>query len=121
MILLANDTYTPQIEHQLVSILHVFLWLQMLNICLLGSPRGRAHVDFLTSCDEPPNRVTCRYGGCHSCLVHTHAENMEYSTAARFHDSITQFKTYDDYLDSKVTPMDVFYLKVSETGTNYCI
>ncbi|XP_018537854.2 cilia- and flagella-associated protein 299 [Lates calcarifer] len=39
---------------------------------------------------------------------------MEYSTAARFHDSIIQFKTYDDYLDSKVTPMDVFYLKSRE-------
>ncbi|XP_044053882.1 cilia- and flagella-associated protein 299 isoform X2 [Siniperca chuatsi] len=39
---------------------------------------------------------------------------MEYSTAARFHDSITQFKVYEDYLDSKVTPMDLFYLKSRE-------
>ncbi|XP_034728820.1 cilia- and flagella-associated protein 299 [Etheostoma cragini] len=39
---------------------------------------------------------------------------MEYSTAARFHDSVIQFKVYEDYLDSKVTPMDLFYLKSRE-------
>uniref|UniRef100_A0A8D0CRV1 Cilia- and flagella-associated protein 299 n=1 Tax=Sander lucioperca TaxID=283035 RepID=A0A8D0CRV1_SANLU len=33
---------------------------------------------------------------------------------ARFHDSVTQFKVYEDYLDSKVTPMDLFYLKSRE-------
>ncbi|XP_070690002.1 cilia- and flagella-associated protein 299 [Pempheris klunzingeri] len=36
---------------------------------------------------------------------------MEYSAAARFHDSVAQFRVYEDYLDSKVTPMDLFYLK----------
>ncbi|XP_068166151.1 cilia- and flagella-associated protein 299 [Antennarius striatus] len=39
---------------------------------------------------------------------------MEYSTAASFHHSEAQFKTYEDYLDSKVTPMEVFYLKNRE-------
>ncbi|XP_045890611.1 cilia- and flagella-associated protein 299 isoform X3 [Micropterus dolomieu] len=39
---------------------------------------------------------------------------MEYSTPARFHGSITQFKVYEDYLDSRVTPMDLFYLKSRE-------
>ncbi|XP_029296091.1 cilia- and flagella-associated protein 299 isoform X2 [Cottoperca gobio] len=39
---------------------------------------------------------------------------MDYSTAARFHDSVMQFKYYEDYLDSKVTPMDLFYLKSRE-------
>lgn len=43
---------------------------------------------------------------------------MEFSTAARFHDATTKFRAYEDYLDSKVTPMDLFYLKVSYTGTN---
>ncbi|KAF3695344.1 putative protein C4orf22 -like protein [Channa argus] len=39
---------------------------------------------------------------------------MEHSGAARFHDSLTQFKTYEDYLDSRVTPMDLFYLQNRE-------
>uniref|UniRef100_A0A3B4WCD6 Cilia- and flagella-associated protein 299 n=1 Tax=Seriola lalandi dorsalis TaxID=1841481 RepID=A0A3B4WCD6_SERLL len=39
---------------------------------------------------------------------------MEYSAAVRFHDSLTQYKVYEDYLDSKVTPMDLFYLKSRE-------
>ncbi|XP_059193132.1 cilia- and flagella-associated protein 299 [Centropristis striata] len=39
---------------------------------------------------------------------------MENSPAARFNDSVTQFKTYEDYLDSKVTPTDIFYLKSRE-------
>ncbi|XP_038560653.1 cilia- and flagella-associated protein 299 isoform X2 [Micropterus salmoides] len=39
---------------------------------------------------------------------------MEYSTPARFHGSITHFKVYEDYLDSRVTPMDLFYLKSRE-------
>ncbi|KAI9537118.1 hypothetical protein NQZ68_028247 [Dissostichus eleginoides] len=39
---------------------------------------------------------------------------MEYSTAARVNDSVTQFKVYEDYLDSKVKPMDLFYLKSRE-------
>ncbi|XP_041854286.1 cilia- and flagella-associated protein 299 [Melanotaenia boesemani] len=39
---------------------------------------------------------------------------MEYSTVARFHVSLTKFKTYEDYLDSKVTPMELFYLKSRE-------
>lgn len=38
---------------------------------------------------------------------------MEYSTASRFHDSLAQFADYDDYLDSKVMPVDLVYLKVS--------
>lgn len=41
---------------------------------------------------------------------------MEYNHAAgRFSYSTMQFKVYEDYLDSKVTSMDVFYLKVSFT------
>nr|XP_012775816.1 uncharacterized protein C4orf22 homolog isoform X2 [Maylandia zebra] len=36
---------------------------------------------------------------------------MEYSKFSRFHDSLTQFKCYEDYLDSKVTPLDLFYFK----------
>ncbi|XP_030579350.1 cilia- and flagella-associated protein 299 [Archocentrus centrarchus] len=36
---------------------------------------------------------------------------MAYSTASRFHHSLTQFKAYEDYLDSKVTPLDLFYFK----------
>ncbi|XP_068594906.1 cilia- and flagella-associated protein 299 [Brachionichthys hirsutus] len=39
---------------------------------------------------------------------------MEYSTAASFYDPVAQFKVYEDYLDSKVTPMDLFYLKSRE-------
>nr|XP_010781068.1 PREDICTED: uncharacterized protein C4orf22 homolog [Notothenia coriiceps] len=39
---------------------------------------------------------------------------MEYSTAARVNDSVTQFKVYEDYLDSNVKPMDLFYLKSRE-------
>ncbi|XP_031726428.1 cilia- and flagella-associated protein 299 [Anarrhichthys ocellatus] len=39
---------------------------------------------------------------------------MEYSTAARLHSTVTQFKVYGDYLDSKVTPVDLFYLKSRE-------
>lgn len=39
---------------------------------------------------------------------------MEDSTAARFHGSITRFKTYEDYLDSKVTRTDLLYLQVSD-------
>ncbi|XP_069379434.1 cilia- and flagella-associated protein 299 [Paralichthys olivaceus] len=40
---------------------------------------------------------------------------MELSSAtARFQDSATQFKEYEDYLDSKVTSTDIFYLKSRE-------
>ncbi|XP_075903126.1 cilia- and flagella-associated protein 299 [Nelusetta ayraudi] len=39
---------------------------------------------------------------------------MEYSTASRFHDSLAQFADYDDYLDSKVMPVDLVYLKNRE-------
>lgn len=38
---------------------------------------------------------------------------MEYSNAIRLHDSLAQFGDYDEYLDSKVTPVDLVYLKVS--------
>lgn len=44
---------------------------------------------------------------------------MEYSKFSRFHDSLTQFKCYEDYLDSKVTPLDLFYFKVSEKYNFY--
>ncbi|XP_047185125.1 cilia- and flagella-associated protein 299 isoform X1 [Scophthalmus maximus] len=33
------------------------------------------------------------------------------AAAARFLGSVSQFKVYEDYLDSKVTPVDLFYLK----------
>ncbi|XP_022063951.2 cilia- and flagella-associated protein 299 [Acanthochromis polyacanthus] len=40
---------------------------------------------------------------------------MENSGAVgRFHDSLSKFKVYEDYLDSKVTSMDLFYLKSRE-------
>ncbi|XP_026177868.1 cilia- and flagella-associated protein 299 [Mastacembelus armatus] len=39
---------------------------------------------------------------------------MQYSSVPRFHDPITQFKCYEDYLDSKVTPMDSSYLTSRE-------
>ncbi|XP_075325036.1 cilia- and flagella-associated protein 299 [Odontesthes bonariensis] len=39
---------------------------------------------------------------------------MEYSTSGRFHNSLTQFQLYEDYLDSKVAPIDLFYLKSRE-------
>ncbi|XP_068422636.1 cilia- and flagella-associated protein 299 isoform X2 [Clinocottus analis] len=39
---------------------------------------------------------------------------MERSMAARFHDAAIQFKVYEDYLDSKVTSTDLFYLKSRE-------
>ncbi|KAM3611675.1 uncharacterized protein V6R79_022371 [Siganus canaliculatus] len=39
---------------------------------------------------------------------------MEFSTSARFSYPLTQFKTYEDYLDSKVTPVDIFYIKSRE-------
>ncbi|XP_008295503.1 cilia- and flagella-associated protein 299 [Stegastes partitus] len=40
---------------------------------------------------------------------------MEYSSAVvRFYDSLSKFKVYEDYLDSKVTEMDIFYLKSRE-------
>lgn len=45
---------------------------------------------------------------------HTRTQKMEYSKFSRFYDSLTQFKCYEDYLDSKVTPLDLFYFKVSE-------
>ncbi len=54
-----------------------------------------------------------------AAFYNTDSVKMEYSPAARFHDSLTQFKVYEDYLDSKVTPMDLFYLKVSHCATNY--
>lgn len=41
----------------------------------------------------------------------TERVEMEYSAA--------QFKVYEDYLDSKVTPMDLFYLKVSPAGSHW--
>lgn len=40
---------------------------------------------------------------------------MEYNAALRFSDFTMRFKVYEDYLDSKVTQMDLFYLKVSFT------
>uniref|UniRef100_A0A8C6P271 Uncharacterized protein n=1 Tax=Nothobranchius furzeri TaxID=105023 RepID=A0A8C6P271_NOTFU len=36
---------------------------------------------------------------------------MEYS--ALFYSSLSKFKAYEDYLDSKVTAVDLFYLQVS--------
>ncbi|XP_077942451.1 cilia- and flagella-associated protein 299 isoform X1 [Gasterosteus aculeatus] len=36
---------------------------------------------------------------------------MEHSAAARFHNTLTQFNVYEDYLDSKITPKDLLYLK----------
>nr|XP_057926040.1 cilia- and flagella-associated protein 299 [Doryrhamphus excisus] len=41
---------------------------------------------------------------------------MEVNTANRFQDPVGQFKAYEDYLDSKVTPMDLFYLKSRESA-----
>lgn len=38
---------------------------------------------------------------------------MEHNTVGRFYNSLTKFKVYEDYLDSKVTPLDLFYLQVS--------
>ncbi|XP_037338271.2 fibroblast growth factor 5 [Pungitius pungitius] len=46
-----------------------------------------------------------------AAVYHTESLKMEHSAAARFHDTFTQFKVYEDYLDSKVTPMDLFYFK----------
>ncbi|KAM4578352.1 cilia- and flagella-associated protein 299 isoform 2-T2 [Fundulus diaphanus] len=39
---------------------------------------------------------------------------MEVSSAGRFFTSVTEFKDYEDYLDSKLTPTDLFYLKSRE-------
>ncbi|XP_017286309.1 cilia- and flagella-associated protein 299 isoform X1 [Kryptolebias marmoratus] len=39
---------------------------------------------------------------------------MEHSTVGRFYNSIVKFKVYEDYLDSKVTPTDLFYLQSRE-------
>ncbi|XP_043968348.1 cilia- and flagella-associated protein 299 isoform X3 [Gambusia affinis] len=39
---------------------------------------------------------------------------MELNTAERFYDFLTNFKDYEDYLDSKITPTDFFYLKSRE-------
>lgn len=47
----------------------------------------------------------------------TARERMEHSAAARVLDPIAQFQLYEDYLDSKVTPMDLFYSKVSHSRT----
>uniref|UniRef100_A0A8C2XMG6 Cilia- and flagella-associated protein 299 n=1 Tax=Cyclopterus lumpus TaxID=8103 RepID=A0A8C2XMG6_CYCLU len=41
---------------------------------------------------------------------------MERSMAARFHDAATQFRVYEDYLDSRVTPKDLFYFKGAVRG-----
>ncbi|XP_034397189.1 cilia- and flagella-associated protein 299 [Cyclopterus lumpus] len=41
---------------------------------------------------------------------------MERSMAARFHDAATQFRVYEDYLDSRVTPKDLFYFKSREVA-----
>ncbi|KAF0034348.1 hypothetical protein F2P81_014414 [Scophthalmus maximus] len=38
-------------------------------------------------------------------------ERSAAAAAARFLGSVSQFKVYEDYLDSKVTPVDLFYLK----------
>ncbi|XP_027888606.1 cilia- and flagella-associated protein 299 isoform X1 [Xiphophorus couchianus] len=39
---------------------------------------------------------------------------MEFNAAERFYDFLTNFKDYEDYLDSKITPTDLFYLKSRE-------
>ncbi|XP_047446915.1 cilia- and flagella-associated protein 299 [Mugil cephalus] len=39
------------------------------------------------------------------------SDKMQHSTVGRLHDPLSQFNVYEDYLDSKVTPMDMFYLK----------
>lgn len=44
---------------------------------------------------------------------------MEFNAAERFYDFFTNFKDYEDYLDSKITPTDLFYLKVSNPGSEY--
>ncbi|KAM8759696.1 cilia- and flagella-associated protein 299 isoform 7-T7 [Acanthopagrus schlegelii] len=44
----------------------------------------------------------------------TARERMEHSAVARVLDPIAQFQLYEDYLDSKVTPMDLFYSKSRE-------
>nr|XP_020450803.1 uncharacterized protein C4orf22 homolog isoform X3 [Monopterus albus] len=44
-----------------------------------------------------------------AAFYNTDIGKMEYGTAA-----LTRFKVYEDYLDSKVTPMDLFYLKSRE-------
>lgn len=36
----------------------------------------------------------------------------------RHDNSVTQFKVYEDYLDSRITTVDLFYLEVSQTITN---
>lgn len=45
----------------------------------------------------------------------SNTETMESSGVSRFHASLTHFKAYEDYLDSKVTALDVFYFKVSDS------
>ncbi|XP_013875127.1 cilia- and flagella-associated protein 299 isoform X2 [Austrofundulus limnaeus] len=39
---------------------------------------------------------------------------MENSSVGRFYNTLTKFKVYEDYLDSKVTPLDLFYLQSRE-------
>lgn len=34
------------------------------------------------------------------------------STAAQNGDAITEYQTYEDYLDSQITPLDLYYLEV---------
>ncbi|XP_054629043.1 cilia- and flagella-associated protein 299 [Dunckerocampus dactyliophorus] len=41
---------------------------------------------------------------------------MDYNTANRFQEPVSRFKVYEDYLDSKVMPMDLFYLKSRESA-----
>nr|XP_046241863.1 cilia- and flagella-associated protein 299 isoform X4 [Scatophagus argus] len=58
-------------------------------------------------------RQTCKSVAI-AAFYNTDGEKMESSIASRFHECTTQFKVYEDYLDSKVTPMDIFYLKNRE-------
>ena len=66
-----------------------------------------------------PNFVIADVVAIAAAFYNTDRLKMESSsTAARFHDSVSQFKVYEDYLDSKVTPVDIFFLKVSHSGSN---
>lgn len=46
---------------------------------------------------------------------------MENNTGGRLPYCVSEYKVYEDYLDSKVTQVDLVYLKVSVAGSNYLL
>lgn len=99
---------TIYVSVRLCACLSVCLAVDLLMVCRNSGMSTAPSLSFPVTWRRTPwSTVT----GCYSSLLTT--RKMENSMAARFHDTFTQFKVYEDYLDSKVTPTDLFYLRVS--------